>query len=245
MHERCPKCGHTPLPADQALPAACPACGVILAKVGQTPRPRTRVREEDATSELDFADSRIAQLLTPKPLSRESLWAYALLLSALTIWGIRLIAMDYRTGELGESFIHLPLLIFHEAGHVIFRPLGHWMMVLGGTAGQLLMPLIIVVAFLRQNQDPLGASVGLWLLGVSILDVAPYQYDALEPKLMLLSGSTGEEGGHDWIYLLSSMGLLGRAHLLGGLTHLLGALVVLASLAWAACLIRKAWRGSD
>jgi predicted nucleic acid-binding Zn-ribbon protein len=33
MFTLCPKCGHSPLPADQALPAACPACGVILAKV--------------------------------------------------------------------------------------------------------------------------------------------------------------------------------------------------------------------
>src|SRR5690606_23290293 len=31
-YDRCPKCAHTPLPVDQALPAACPACGIILAK---------------------------------------------------------------------------------------------------------------------------------------------------------------------------------------------------------------------
>jgi len=242
MHERCPKCGHTPLPTDQALPAACPACGVILAKLGQVAAARRRTSADDNLLDGDVTDSRYAPLLVPKPLGRATLGAYGLLLAALAVWGIRLMAMDYRTGELAQSFIHLPLLIFHEAGHVIFRPLGHWMMVLGGTAGQLLMPFIITVAFLRQNQDPLGASVGLWLLGVSILDVAPYQYDALEPKLMLLSGSSGEEGGHDWIYLLSSMGLLGRAHMLGGLTHLVGALVVLVSLVWAAWLIWVAWR---
>ncbi|MDB5812522.1 MAG: hypothetical protein JWN94_4644, partial [Betaproteobacteria bacterium] len=28
----CPKCGHAPLPADQSSPAACPACGIVLAK---------------------------------------------------------------------------------------------------------------------------------------------------------------------------------------------------------------------
>lgn len=245
MFEHCPKCQHTPLPADQSLPAACPACGVILAKVGQMASRQNRAEKDIDLPEAAVANHIIANLFTPKPLSPFSLGAYTLLLAALTIWGMRLIAMNYRTGELMESFIHLPLLIFHEAGHATFRPFGHWLMVMGGTAGQLLMPVIITVAFLRQNQDPLGASVGLWLLGVSILDVAPYQYDALEPKLMLLSGSTGEEGGHDWIYLLSSLGLLGRAHMLGGLTHLMGALVVLASLGWGACLIRKAWRTTD
>ena len=33
----CPKCGHRPLPADQSLPAACPACGLVLAKFASMP----------------------------------------------------------------------------------------------------------------------------------------------------------------------------------------------------------------
>ncbi len=57
--------------------------------------------------------------------------------------------------------------------------------------------------------------------------------------LMRLNDHTGEAGGHDWIYLLSSTGLLYRAHMLGGLTHALGALVVLVSLGWAAWLLRQ------
>jgi hypothetical protein len=76
--------------------------------------------------------------------------------------------------------------------------------------------------------------MGLWLLGVSLLDVAPYMHDALDPQLMLLSGRSGEDGGHDWIYLFESMGLLQRAPLIGALTHKLGALVILLALAWAA-----------
>ena len=34
---QCPKCTHAPLPQDQSLPAACPGCGVILAKIGARP----------------------------------------------------------------------------------------------------------------------------------------------------------------------------------------------------------------
>jgi hypothetical protein len=56
---------------------------------------------------------------------------------------------------------------------------------------------------------------------------------------MLLSGTTGEEGGHDGIYLLSSMGLLPKAQLLGGLAHKLGALVVLLALGWGAWVLRR------
>jgi hypothetical protein len=112
-------------------------------------------------------------------------------------------------------------------------------MVLGGTLGQLLMPLVLAGALLLKNRDPFGASVGLWLVGVSLLDVAPYMYDALHPQLMLLSGATGEEGGHDWIYLFTSMGLLPRAQAIGAAVHKLGALLVLASLAWGAAVL---WR---
>jgi len=57
-------------------------------------------------------------------------------------------------------------------------------------------------------------------------------YDALQPQLMLLSGTTGEEGGHDWIYLFASIGLLGKAQVIGGFVHKLGAVTVLVSMAW-------------
>ena len=100
--------------------------------------------------------------------------------------------MDYRVGEMGESFLHRPLLVFHEAGHIVFMAFGEWMTILGGTLGQLLMPILLAGALLLKNRDPFGAAVGLWLFGVSVLDVAPYMYDALHPQLMLLSGTTGE-----------------------------------------------------
>ena len=136
------------------------------------------------------------------------------------------------------AFLHRPLLIFHEAGHILFMPFGEWVTVLGGTLGQLLMPLVLAGALLLTNRDPFGAAIGLWFLGVSLLDVAPYMYDALHPQLTLLNGQTGEEGGHDWIYLFASMGLLAKAPLIGGLTHKLGALVIVGALAWAGWLLR-------
>ncbi|WP_114970007.1 zinc ribbon domain-containing protein [Rhodoferax ferrireducens] len=238
-YTRCPKCGHQPLPAVQALPTACPQCGVILAKVGQVARRASPAPDADTDGHSDEPGWTALLTHVPERVDAMHFWARAALLAGLAFWGRQLIGMDYRTGEMGASFLHRPILVFHEAGHVIFIPLGQWMMVLGGTLGQLIMPAILAGALLMKNRDPFGAAVGLWFLGVSVLDVAPYMYDALHPQLMLLSGTTGEEGGHDWIYLFSSLGLLSKAQLIGDLTHKLGALVVLLALGWAAWLLRR------
>ena len=238
MFARCPKCGHHPLPQDQALPAACPACGAILAKVAQAAQAH-RAAELAAPlpppADEPAGQSLLAVLFNvPDRVDRTLFWMRAALLAGFFVWGIALIRLDYRSGEIAGSFIHGPLLVFHEAGHVVFRLFGEWVMVLGGTLGQLLMPAILLFALLLKNRDPYGAAIGLWLFGVSLLDVAPYMYDALHPRLTLLSGRTGEDGGHDWIYLFSSMGALGRAQTVGALTHVLGAVVTRLALAWAA-----------
>lgn len=188
----------------------------------------------------DEAPSLIERLTHVPEDSTRSQWIGRLCLFVfLLVWGLVLARMDVRTGEIGNAFLHRPLLIFHEAGHVIFRPLGEWMMVMGGTLGQLLMPTILGLALLIKNRDPFGASVGLWFLGISVLDVAPYVYDAAQPQLMLLNGSTGEEGGHDWIYLLRSMGLLERSRMLGTFVHAAGVMVLLFSWAWGAYLLLR------
>jgi len=224
------------LPPDQALPAACPGCGVILAKVATATGPRRRTGDAGVARETAALRERLLQV--PEYVDPVHWWARAVLLPMFALWGLRLIALDHRQGEIGGSFIHGPLLVFHEAGYVLFSPLGPWMTVAGGTLMQLLMPLVLLLALLLKNRDPFGAAIGLWLLGVSLLDVAPYMYDALQPQLMLLSGTTGEAGGHDWIHLFSSLGLLPRAQALGTATHRLGAAVLLLSLGWAAWLLK-------
>jgi hypothetical protein len=237
-YTRCPKCGHQPLPAEQALPAACPACQVILAKVGTVARLAPPVPDDELGPQEDEPGWTAPLTHVPARVDAMAFWLRVVMLAGLALWAWVLIGMDYRSGEMGESFLHRPILVFHEAGHIVFMPLGHWVMVLGGTLGQLIMPAILAGALLIKNRDPFGAAVGLWFFGVSVLDVAPYMYDALQPQLMLLSGQVGEDGGHDWIYLFSSMGLLPKAQLIGALTHKVGALVVVLALAWAAWLLR-------
>lgn len=231
MFDRCPKCGHAPLPPDQSLPAECPACGVILAKAGQA-APPARVEV------VEPAGPRSWLWHVPEQVDVTAFRIRVALLAAFALWGFALCRLDYTTGDIGESFIHRPLLVFHEAGHVIFRPFGHWMTVLGGSLFQVLFPGILAGALLWKNRDPFGAAIGLWLVGISIVDVSPYMYDAWDPVLPLLGGGTGADSFHDWIFLFDSMNLLPRAQRIGGIAHAMGAGVVVLALAWAAALLR-------
>ena len=234
MHESCPKCGHAPLPADQAFPAECPACGAIFARAGLASAARA---QPVCAGGADAADSSLLWHV-PEQVDATAFKARVALLAVFALWGLHLCWLDCRDGDIMNSFIHAPLLIFHEAGHVIFRAFGEWVGVLGGTLGQLLMPALLAVALLWKNRDPFGASFGLWLAGVSVLDVAPYMYDALEPQLTLLGGGTGNDSFHDWIYLFDSVHQLAHAQRIGVFTHALGVAIVLLALGWGAAVLR-------
>jgi hypothetical protein len=137
-------------------------------------------------------------------------------------------------GSAMQTFLHLPDLVFHEAGHVLFSPFGRFMTVLGGSLTQLLVPIICAVAFLRQ-QNAVGTAVCVWWVGQNLIDLAPYIADARALRLPLLGGGTGAEvEGHDWEYLLATLGwlqhdvALGRAAQAAGVLAMVGAIGMLA-----------------
>ena len=160
----------------------------------------------------------------------------AIVLLGLIAWTWRFAAP---LGAAAESILHLPNLIFHEAGHPIFSVLGRFMAVLGGSLMQVAVPVILAVAFLRQ-QNRFGAAVCAWWAGENLLDLAPYVADARSLQMVLLGGRTGAEvEGHDWEYLLTAMGWLHLDRALGLAAHGLGLVVMLAALVWGAVLV---WR---
>ncbi len=164
----------------------------------------------------------------------------ALLLGVLTLWGLRLIFSPL--SEAGGSLLHWVDLPLHEAGHVIFAPLGRFMQVLGGTLMQLLIPAVAAAALLISGRDPFGASVASWWLGQNFLDIAPYIADARAGRLPLLGGVTGRQAPsfHDWHNILGRLGWLNYDQTLAWLSFAAGVLVMLASLAWGAvCLWRQ------
>jgi hypothetical protein len=241
----CPKCGYKPphpLPASEA----CPVCGIYFFKWDQ-PAPAALMSEDDHGDDHgSFAgegDGFVATLFQPMDeMTAATFYGRCIALLLLAIWSWFLFGYDYRDGEIGESFMHDILLPIHEAGHVLFRPFGEFMMILGGSLFQLALPFGICVAFIVKNRDNFGAAAGFWLASVSLVDLSPYIYDALHPQLTLIGGGTGADGPHDWIYLLTTLGQLHNAQHWGAFVHVTGGLLMLGALVWGAIIL---WRQRD
>lgn len=134
------------------------------------------------------------------------------------------------------TVLHLTVILFHEAGHVIFMPLGEALRVAGGTLGQLLMPLACAVALHRRG-DNFGAAVCLAWMGMSGIDASVYAYDAADPVLPLIGGGTGSDSFHDFVFLFDRYGQLGHARGWAIAMKALGTLTACAALAWGAVLL--------
>jgi hypothetical protein len=166
-------------------------------------------------------------------------WGRLAVFAGLFVWGGYFILLEMQSNEIGNSFMHTLNLVFHEAGHVIFRLLGHFMMVLGGSLMQILVPLIIAGTFLFKYHNNFAASVGLWWTGQSMMDIAPYINDARARQLPLLGGGDGMDRPwmHDWYNILSDLNMLKSDHIIASIVDTLGELVVLLSLAWGGYLL--------
>ena len=150
-------------------------------------------------------------------------------LVAMTLWASSIVL-----GRLTEmpTMLHATVILFHEAGHVLFGPFGEVLGVAGGTLAQLLMPLTCAVALFRRG-DRFGAALCLVWTGMSLMDAAVYAYDAADPQLTLIGGGTGADSFHDFIFLLERFDQLGHARGWARAMKALGAIGAGASLLWA------------
>jgi hypothetical protein len=164
------------------------------------------------------------------PLTR---WTRVALVLGLAIWTVQF-ARTPLDADANESFLHLPDLVFHEAGHVLFSPFGRFMTVLGGSLLQVLIPIVAAFSFVRQAQ-PFGTAVCAWWAGQNLIDLAPYIADARALRLVLLGGRTGAEvEGHDWEFILTQLGMTHLDQQIGMASYALGLLIMIGALAFAA-----------
>jgi hypothetical protein len=200
----------------------CPRCGIVFAKFEE------RRGAADSTVVPSIADS--AHQIVSDPRHRLTRLARAALLVGLLVWTWQFAQAPVDRGS--HSILHMPNLIFHEAGHVLFGVFGRFLTVLGGSLFQFALPLVLAGAFLKQ-EDQFGAAVCTWWAGQNLVDLGPYIGDARALQLVLLGGKTGAEvEGHDWEYLLTELGWLHLDRTLALGAHRIGLVIMAAALIW-------------
>ncbi|MBV8062967.1 MAG: hypothetical protein JOY51_05185, partial [Nevskia sp.] len=252
--EPCPKCGHQRLESDTGPAGECPRCGVIYEKYRAHQARFAAVTQvvavgdeavAAASSEDDLSPGqRLWAMLwrTPERFDPLLFWGSALVLTGSVAWGLWFMFQPLTGMSINNSFLHRCDLPFHEFGHILFHPFGQWLMFLGGSLFQCLMPLILAVYFLRWQGQPFSAAICLWWCGQNFIDVAPYIADA-RAMVMPLTGEWSDEMvsirdlRHDWHNILLPLHALAHDHALALLAKLIGSVLMLLSWVWGGMLL--------
>lgn len=255
MYTTCPKCKHERKPGENIDMDTCPACGLIFSKwmkqkfsSPETKRkPRKNIETSNSSSLINIISSSL--FFVEDKVNPFIFYGRVFIFIGILLWGWQFINMDFINNPMaiGSSYMHRVNLIFHEAGHVIFMPFGWFMTKLGGTLGQLLMPIVVMLTFLIKNKNNFGAAVGLWWLGQSFKDCAPYIDDALDRKLVLLGGFTGADrpGSHDWTNILSEFDKIDKHREIATTFDNTGTSLIIIALIWSGYLLYKQFKNLD
>jgi len=247
---RCPKCNFDQ--PDSGI--ECLKCGIVFTKYQSikihVSDKSAVIPQLDSPKEVNHYSSKIKAFLknlffhiNPE-IGIYHLIGRAFVLLVIIVWGLKFIFSPIESNYSGNSFMHLINLPFHEAGHILFRIFGQFMMTLGGSLTQCLVPLICLLTFLVKTKDPFAASISLWWLGENLIDLAPYINDARALKLMLLGGVTGKdvEDYHDWEFILRKLSLLEYDHLMAKTAHVIGVLLMICAFVWGGSVLLTQYR---
>ncbi|MGD2188175.1 MAG: zinc ribbon domain-containing protein [Desulfobacterales bacterium] len=238
----CPQCGFEQTEQNDE----CQRCGVIFEKYRKLSRIKPNLPSVEHISEAESSDiwlfiKRLS--LYVKPEANPLIFGGRVLIFIIMfLWGLKFILTPFESHCAMDSFWHLVNLPFHEAGHLFFRPFGRFMATLGGSLGQLLMPLVCLAVFLFKARDTFAASFALWWFAESFMDLAPYINDARSLTLPLLGGNTGRTspyGFHDWEFILKELGLTKYDHVLAHTVDKLGMFLMICALVWGGYLLYK------
>lgn len=254
--EPCPKCGYLRQPGDAGSAGECPRCGVFHDKYRQRLAREALAAASTAVAVADPAAGSLrvrlwaALFYVPDRIDQTAFYGRCAVLALVVVWGAWFIWQPWDSDAVGQSFLHRADLAFHEFGHVLFRPFGEWMMFLGGSLFQCLLPLLLAGYFVYKQEQPFSAAICLWWAGQNLIDVAPYIGDARALALPLIGEWSEEMAGmrafrHDWHNILGAIGWLDHDRTLGRLTKVAGVLTMLLSWAWAAALLHMQHRNLD
>lgn len=241
MYHKCPKCGFENSPDKDDK--SCPQCGLIFDKwLKNNYKTETTSKITQNSLFISFLVQRLKQHLFYISLnySKPRFYLNLTIYVVFFIWGWSFIFADHYSAELNNSFMHMINLVFHEAGHMIFRLFGHFMSILGGSLLQLIVPVVFLFSFIRRK-DTFAASIMLWWLAQSMMDLVAYVDDAQRQEMWLLGGVQGKDmpGIHDWNNILSQLGLLEHAHAIAVLFSWFAIFLMLLAFVWGGRLLKK------
>jgi len=239
---QCPKCQYVRSAQDNQVNADIrPACGIVYKKWLAHQQIAERVEPETPShSAINDEEQRetLYEFITyvPTKIDSATFWARVVTFMAFTLWGFYFITAGVNWEKIGSSFLHNVNLPFHEFGHIFFMPFGRFMMILGGSLFQVLMPLGLMCVFMFKQRDNFAASIMLWWCGQNFIDVSPYIDDA-QYRMLPLVGGRGEES-HDWGNLLTMMNALEKTHKVAHTSFNIGVVIILIALFWSFGILR-------
>ncbi|MGA9118777.1 MAG: hypothetical protein WB699_05385 [Bacteroidota bacterium] len=172
-------------------------------------------------------------MLITKRTTTSSVMRYTLLSLKLLLYGYLAYLLLFLATEFDpvNPAVRPPFVIFvvswidlfiHEGGHFIFRILGKFLYILGGSLTQVMLPALLAYVTFRRDRRWIG--LPLFWTGENLVNVSVYIEDAPYKRLHLLAKGLI----HDWNWLLD--GDPTSAEILGGTVHWLGILVCAAAI---------------
>jgi hypothetical protein len=158
--------------------------------------------------------------------------------AALVAWLVFYCLFLYQAAR-GGTFPQLMDGVFvpiHEGGHLLFRFLGEFVSIAGGTILQLLVPILLASYFLFHRQAQ-GVAFCLFFMFEQLLPISTYMADARAQDLPLLTVGSGEDVIHDWNYLFGALGVLDHDIQIAGTVRFLGWVGMIGVVIWLL------WRG--
>jgi hypothetical protein len=123
-------------------------------------------------------------------------------------------------------------LIIHEGGH-FFSWFGETIHILGGTLGELIVPLLCAAYFFFQRETT-GFAFSVFWFFENFPYIGAYMADARTSVLPLVGSDES-----DWTILFTQWGLLAQDQKIGGIMRTLGHLGMLVTMAWLALRLRR------
>lgn len=128
-----------------------------------------------------------------------------------------------RSGFLVLDYVNL---MIHEGGHFFFSWFGETIRILGGTLGELIVPLLCAAYFFWRRETTAVAFSFFWFFE-NFPYIGTYMADARTSALPLVGSDES-----DWTILFGQWGLLAQDQKIGGVMRILGWLGMIAAAAW-------------